>query len=324
MELGNWTMNTEFILIGFSQNFQISVYLFILFFVIYILTILGNGFLIGTVIVTPKLHTPMYYFLCNLSFLDLCYSSCTVPKLLFDVLSKKRRISVIMCLTQMNIGLILGGIECMLLAVMAYDRYIAICSPLHYTTIMSWRVCRYITVIIWFGSLILSSFPTMSRPLVFCKENQLNHFFCEILLLLEVACGDLSFYKITIVVVGFFTLLSPPVFIIGSYTCIIVSILKMRSSRGRSRAFSTCASHVTVVIMFFGTSMTMYMGQTRSFSPYLKYISLVYMVITPVLNPLIYSLRNNDVKQAFGKILTRCSLSQHHWPQNTGRTALCT
>ncbi|XP_072000367.1 olfactory receptor 5V1-like [Engystomops pustulosus] len=175
----------------------------------------GNGFLICTVIVSPQLHTPMYYFLCNLSFLDLCYSSCSVPKLLIDVLSEKRRISVTMCITQMNIGLILGGIECMLLAVMAYDRYIAICSPLRYTVIMSWR--------------------------------------------------------------------------------------------GGAKAFSTCASHLTVVFLFFGTTMTTYIGQTRSFSPYLKYISLIYIVVTPVLNPFIYSLRNNDVKKAFRKLLSRYS-----------------
>ncbi|KAG8547383.1 hypothetical protein GDO81_028463, partial [Engystomops pustulosus] len=305
MELGNQTMITEFILIGFSQNLQICIFLFILFFLIYILTILGNGFLICTVIVSPQLHTPMYYFLCNLSFLDLCYSSCSVPKLLIDVLSEKRRISVTMCITQMNIGLILGGIKCMLLAVMAYDRYIAICSPLHYTLIMSWRVCRYITVSMWVGSLIFSSFPTISRPLVFCAENKLNHFYCEVLLLLEVACGDLSFYKISIVVVGFFTLLSPPVFIVGSYICIIISIFKIRSPKVGAKAFSTCASHLTVVFLFFGTTMTAYIGQTISFSPYLKYISLIYIVVTPVLNPFIYSLRNNDVKKAFRKLLSR-------------------
>ncbi|KAG8540767.1 hypothetical protein GDO81_018615, partial [Engystomops pustulosus] len=301
MELGNQTMITEFILIGFSNNLPICIFLFILFSLIYILTILGNGFLVCTVIVSPQLHTPMYYFLCNLSFIDLCYSSCNVPKLLIDVLSKKKRISVTMCITQMNISLILGGIECILLAVMAYDRYIAICSPLHYTVIMSWRVCRYITVSMWVGSIVFTSFPTIFQPLVFCAENKLNHFFCEILVLLEVACGDLSFYKLSIVFVGFFTLLSPPVFIIGSYICIIISMLKIRFSQSRAKAFSTCASHLTVVFLFFGTGMIMYMGQTKSFSPYQKYIALVYIVVTPMLNPFIYSLRNNDVKEAFRK-----------------------
>ncbi|KAG9461554.1 hypothetical protein GDO78_016434 [Eleutherodactylus coqui] len=309
MENPNQTIIEAFYFTGFSQDLLDCSLLFIIFFVIYILTILGNGFLIVTVIFSPQLHTPMYYFLCNLSFVDLCYSSCTVPKMLFDMFSKYRKISVIGCLTQMNIGLFLGGTECILLAVMAYDRYIAICFPLYYTVIMSWRVCRYITVIMWSGSFILSTVPTMSKPLVFCKEKTLNHFTCEVLALLDVACGDLSFYKITIVAVGTFTLLSSPAFIVGSYVCIIISILKISSVGGRSKAFSTCTSHLTVVLMFFGTSMTMYMAQAKRFSPNLKYFSLIYGVFTPVINPLIYSLRNNEVKEALQKILaTGCRL----------------
>ncbi|XP_056418926.1 olfactory receptor 13C9-like [Hyla sarda] len=304
MDLSNQTLVTYFILIGFSQNLQISILLFVIFLLLYTLIILGNSFLIFTVIVSPKLHTPMYYFLCNLSFLDLCCSSCSVPRLLLDTLSKIRRISLIGCLIQMNFSLFLGGTECILLAVMAYDRYIAICSPLYYTTIMSWRVCRYFTVIMWLGSFILSTVPTMVKPLKFCKENILNHFVCEVLALLEVACGDLSFYKITIVAIGFFTLLSPLVLIVVSYICIIISILKIHSVEGRSKAFSTCASHLTVVFIYFVTIMIMYMGQTRRFSSHVKYISLIYAMFTPVLNPVIYSLRNNEVKEGFLKILT--------------------
>ncbi|XP_056418921.1 olfactory receptor 13C9-like [Hyla sarda] len=259
-------------------------------------------FLIVTVIVSPKLHTPMYYFLCNLSFLDLCCSSVTTPKFLFDTFLKIRRIPIIGCLIQMNVMLFLGGTECILLAVMAYDRYIAICSPLYYTTIMSWRVCRYLTVIMWLGSLILSSVPTMVKPLIFCKENTLDHFVCEVLALLEVACGDLSFYKITIVSVGFFTLFSPFVFIVVSYSCIIISILKIHSVEGRSKAFSTCASHLTVVLIFYLTFFTLYTGQRKSISSHVKYVSLIYALFTPLLNPVIYSLRNNEAKEAFRKM----------------------
>ncbi|XP_056418923.1 olfactory receptor 13-like [Hyla sarda] len=304
MDLRNQTLINHFILIGLSQNLQTCVLLFITFCVVSILTVLGNGFLIFTVIVSPKLHTPMYYFLCNLSFLDLCCSLSTGPKMLFDLFSMSRRISLIGCLTQMNILLFLAVTECILLAVMAYDRYIAICSPLYYTIIMNWRVCRSITVIMWLGSFILSTVPTMVKPLIFCKENTLDHFVCEVLALLEVACGDLSFYKITIVAIGFFTLLSPLVLIVVSYICIIISILKIHSVEGRSKAFSTCASHLTVVFIFFVTIMIMYMGQTKSFSSYVKYISLIYAMFTPVLNPVIYSLRNNEVKEGFRKILT--------------------
>ncbi|XP_069830443.1 olfactory receptor 5V1-like [Dendropsophus ebraccatus] len=304
MDPGNQTDIKEFVLTGFSQSLPTRILLFVLFLFFYTLTIFGNGFLIFAVVLSPQIHTPMYYFLCNLSFLDLCYSSNSLPKMLLDVFSKRRRISVIACLTQMNFGLFLGVTECLLLAVMAYDRYIAICSPLHYTTIMSWRLCGYITVPICIGSFFLSTVPTMVRPLIFCKENQINHFVCEILVLLALACGDLSFYKIAIVIISLFTLLSPFIFIVISYICIIVSILNIRSTDGRSKAFSTCASHLTVVLMFYGTSMAMYIGHTKTFSSNLKYISLVYGVVTPVLNPIIYSLRNNDIKEAFQKILT--------------------
>ncbi|XP_069830437.1 olfactory receptor 13C9-like [Dendropsophus ebraccatus] len=309
MEIKNQTLINYFILIGFSQNLQICILLFFIIFVLYILIILGNGFLIVTVLLTPKLHTPMYYFLCNLSFLDLCCSSCSAPKLLFDLLSENRRISLIGCLIQMNISVILGATESVLLAVMAYDRYIAICSPLHYTTIMSWRLCGSITGIMWLGSFIVSTVPTMVRPLIFCRENMLNHFACEILALLEVACGDLSFYQITIVSIGFFTLFSPFVFIVVSYVCIIISILKIRSLAGRSKAFSTCASHLTVVLIYYLTFLTMYMGQSKNFLSHIKYVSLIYAVLTPILNPAIYSLRNNEVKEAFQKILTVGSIT---------------
>ncbi|XP_077137942.1 olfactory receptor 13F1-like [Ranitomeya variabilis] len=307
MENSNHTSIREFILVGFSQDLPACIVLFALFLIISVLTILGNSYLIVGVIISPQLHTPMYYFLCHLSVLDLGYSLSTVPKLLFDIFFKKRRISAIGCLLQMNVSLFLGGTECLLLAVMAYDRYVAICLPLHYPTIMSRRVCRCITIIMWSGSFLISTVPMMIKPLVFCKENTLNHFACEILALLEVACGDLSFYKITMVVACTFALLSPFILIVVSYICITISILKIQSVGGRSKAFSTCASHLTVVLMFYGTTMTMYMGQAKSFAPYLKYIALIYAVFTPVLNPLIYSLRNNEVKGAFRKILTRVS-----------------
>ncbi|XP_075056541.1 olfactory receptor 13C9-like [Mixophyes fleayi] len=272
----------------------------------YTLIIVGNSFLICTIIISPQLHTPMYYFLCNLSFLDLFYSSVFLPKALLDVFSKRRRISVTGCLAQMITCLFLGVTECLLLAVMAYDRYIAIRFPLHYTTYMNWKTCKIITVIMWSGSLILSTIPTF-KPLVFCRKNILDHFSCEILGVLELACGDLTFYKRTLNIGSLFTLLAPLIFIVVSYICIILSILKIHSVDGRSKAFSTCASHLTVVFMFYGTTMTTYTGQTKRFLSSMKYISLFYGVMTPVLNPFIYSLRNNEVKEAFQKILTKYS-----------------
>ncbi|XP_069830433.1 olfactory receptor 13C9-like [Dendropsophus ebraccatus] len=273
----------------------------------YMVIVLGNSFLIFTLILSPQLHTPMYYFLCNLSFIDLCFTSCNLPKTLVDIICNTRTISVMGCLTQMNLGLLLGVAECILLAVMAYDRYIAICFPLHYTTIMSRRVCGYITVIMWSGCFYFSFSPTIIKPLVFCQGNKLDHVACEILVVLELACGDLSVTKLLLFVHSFIVLLSPVIFIVVTYICIIASILKIHSGQGRSKAFSTCASHLTVVIMFYGTSLTMYMGQSK-FSSNRKYISLGYKIVTPALNPLIYSLRSNEVKGTFKKILTRYSV----------------
>ncbi|KAG9468436.1 hypothetical protein GDO78_022763, partial [Eleutherodactylus coqui] len=301
MEHPNHTHIKDFILTGFSQNLQTCILIFVIFLVIYILTILGNSFLISIVIISPPLHAPMYYFLCNLSFLDLCFSSCIAPKMLFDTLSKERRISLIGCLTQMTFGVFLARTECILLCVMAYDRYVAICLPLHYTVIMSWRACRYITVIMWSGSFTVIIIHIL-KPLVFCVENTLNHFACEALTLLDVACGNLSFYKIALLIGGIF-LLSSLTFIVLSYIWILISVFKIHSAGSRSKAFSTCASHLVVVSLFFGTIIIVYTGQVKGSTSNLKYISLIYAVLPPVINPLIYSLRNRDVKEAFQKFL---------------------
>ncbi|XP_056418914.1 olfactory receptor 13C9-like [Hyla sarda] len=307
MDYGNQTLLKELILTGFSQNPKTRILLSVLFLFIYILVILGNSFMIFTVILSPQLHTPMYYFLCNLSFIDLCFTSCNMPTILFNIIFNTSAISVIGCFVQMDLGLFLGITECILLAVMAYDRYIAICLPLYYTTIMSWRVCGYITVIMCLGSFYFTLTPTIMKPLVFCKGNKLNHFACEILAVIELACGDLSATKFLLIVHSFIILVSPLIFIVVTYICIIASILKISSAQGRSKAFSTCTSHLTVVVMFYGTSVTTYTGQARlSFMQ--KYISLGYGLVTPMLNPLIYSLRNNEVKEAFKKILTKYSV----------------
>ncbi|XP_063775244.1 olfactory receptor 2B6-like [Pseudophryne corroboree] len=229
--------------------------------------------------------------------------------MLIDIFSKRRRISIIGCLAQMNTILFLGSTECTLLAVMAYDRYIAIRFPLHYTIYMNWRTCKVITVVTWVGHFIYITSPIILKPLVFCTENILDHFVCEVLALLELACGEVTFYKTSIFFGSLFTILTPFVFIIVSYICIIVSILKIHSAGGRAKAFSTCASHLTVVFMFYGTSMTMYIGQTKRFSYNLKHVAVFYLIITPLLNPLIYSLRNNEVKGAFKTIITKSSAS---------------
>nr|DBA25580.1 TPA: hypothetical protein GDO54_009955 [Pyxicephalus adspersus] len=306
----NQTNLREFMLIGFSQNMHICFSFFISLLVIYILTILGNSLLIGAVFVHPKLHTPMYFFLCNLSVLDLCYSSISAPQMLLVVLSRKKTISMLSCMLQMNSGHFLGSTEGLLLAVMAYDRYIAICFPLYYTMIMNWKMCQHITAIVWIGGFVTSVVPNISKPLIFCTENKLDHFACELLALLKISCGNIAQFQLRLFIVSLFILLAPFVFIVVSYILIISSILKIKSS-DRAKAFSTCASHLTVVSMFYGTTITMYMVQTKELSSMIKYIALIYGVVTPILNPLIYSLRNNEVKHAFIKIFKSFYLLGH-------------
>ncbi|KAG9461152.1 hypothetical protein GDO78_017913 [Eleutherodactylus coqui] len=233
---------------------------------------------------------------------NICYSSGSLPKIMVDIFTRKRTISVIGCLTQINVGLFLGETECILLAVMAYDRYIAICFPLHYTIIMNRTACAYITAILWVGNLMVSTIPMNAKPLVFCEENTVDHFVCELIAIMSLACGNVAFYKTTIFILGLFTLLLPFVLIVLSYICIIYSVLKIRSAVGRSRAFSTCVSHLTVVCMYYGATITMYMAP-NTFSPKQKYIALLYGAAAPTLNPLIYSLRNSDVKEALKKFL---------------------
>nr|DBA25583.1 TPA: hypothetical protein GDO54_009958 [Pyxicephalus adspersus]DBA25584.1 TPA: hypothetical protein GDO54_009959 [Pyxicephalus adspersus] len=302
MELQNQTLVKEFILVGFSQNMQICVLFFIALFLIYYFIIFGNLFLIAAIIISPKLHVPMYFFLCNLAFIDLAFSSSSLPKVLIDIFSIRRTITVTGCMVQMYCGRFLGSAESFLLAVMAYDRYVAISFPLYYNIIMNWKICMNIIIIMWHGNFIISVFPFILRPLEFCRANKLDHFGCEMLAVLELACGDLTYFRVTMFVVSLFILVVPLVFIVVSYILIISSILKIRSTGGKSKAFSTCASHLIVVSMFYGTSISMYVGEKKSFSSDLKYFSLIYGYMIPVLNPFIYSLRNNDVKQAFQKM----------------------
>nr|DBA25589.1 TPA: hypothetical protein GDO54_009964 [Pyxicephalus adspersus] len=305
MEPENQTFVKEFILNGFPQETWKRLLLFLAVLLMYICTVLGNMFLIVAVIFSPKLHVPMYFFLCNLSFLDVCFPSTFHPKVFVDFFSVKRTISITGCTVQMYMGIYLGSTESFLLAVMAYDRYAAISFPLYYNIIMSWKTCRKIIIVLWPGSFFISVLPVISRPLVFCILNNLDHFVCDLLPVLQLACGNLVLFRLIITVVSLFTLILPLLFIMVSYIFIISSIMKIQSTDGKTKAFSTCASHLTVVSLYYGTCIGLYMGQMKSFSSNVKYISLLYGVITPVLNPLIYSLRNKDVKNVFQKIFVR-------------------
>ncbi|XP_056418951.1 olfactory receptor 5V1-like [Hyla sarda] len=239
----------------------------------------------------------MYYFLVNLSFIDLCYSSAAIPKLLIDLLSTHRTISVIGCLIQLKVLLLIGGSECQLLAVMAYDRYIAICHPLHYHVLMRWSVCCYLATFVWMFSFINIIIPSLAMPIRVCYPNKINHFMCEVLSVLRLSCEDTSIQELVIFSVGFFAVLLPFLLIMVSYICIISTILKIQAGR-RSKAFSTCTSHITVVTTYFGTAMVTYLTpQSTESSNQDKYVSIFYVIISPMLNPLIYSLNNREVKK---------------------------
>ncbi|KAM4771269.1 olfactory receptor 2A12-like [Rhinophrynus dorsalis] len=232
----------------------------------------------------------------------MVYSSSSVPKFLADIFAHQRSISFGACGLQMYVSLYLGETECLLLALMAYDRYAAICHPLYYHVLMSWKICYTMTFIVWIWSLFMAVVPSLSMPITFCFSNQINHFMCEIIAVLKLACGDLYSNQLVIFSLSFLSLLLPCGFIIITYIFIISSVLKMHSV-GRAKAFSTCTSHVTVVVLFYGTAMIMYFGPSSNYSSdQQKYIAIIYVIITPMLNPLIYSLKNKEVKEAFIKL----------------------
>ncbi|KAM3931050.1 olfactory receptor 5AR1-like [Leptodactylus fuscus] len=256
----------------------------------------------------PQLHIPMYYFLCILSFLDLSYSSTVMPKLLADLLSSNHSISIGACALQLCLILLFGGTECLLLAVMAYDRYLAICRPLHYPVLMRWSICYWLTAFVGLLGFIIFVLPSLLMPVPLCYPNQVNHFMCEVLAVLKLACDKIYMSELVIFYSSFISLFLPFLFIIISYTCIIASVLKIRSA-GRLKAFSTCTSHISVVVLFFGTGMTMYFGPSSMYSSNQeKYISVFYVILTPMLNPIIYSLNNRDVKVTFRKVLSKLEI----------------
>ncbi|XP_073418054.1 olfactory receptor 2B6-like [Dendrobates tinctorius] len=299
---------TELILLGFSNDVKINICLFLSFSIIYAVTIFGNGLLMYVVFINPHLRTPMYFYLVNLSFVDLCNASSAVPKLLVDLLSTYRNISLTACLFQFKAIVFIGTTECNLLAVMAYDRYVAICRPLHYPVVMRWSVCYRLTTFVWFFSFTTSVMPSFALPLLLCYPNQVNHFMCEILALLKVSCDDTRIKEIVVFSLSFITIFPPFVFIVTSYICIIRSILKIQSAQ-RSKAFSTCSSHILVVALYFGTGIVTYFGKSDKDSENReKYASVFYVVITPMLNPLIYSINNREVKRT--KVLVKKSSLQ--------------
>ncbi|XP_030047913.1 olfactory receptor 2G3-like [Microcaecilia unicolor] len=312
MDMENFTSVTEFILLGLTTQPKTETVLFVVFLIFYLITLLGNFLIVLLSKVDPRLGTPMYFFLSNLSFLDICYTSSISPKMLVNFLVERKSISFQGCATQMFIHLALGGTECYLLMVMAYDRYVAICSPLHYTNIMNSSLCIQLAVGSWLGGILNSAIHTVLALLLpYCGPNVINHFFCEVPAVIELACTDVSTNKTVIFVCAILVVMIPFFLILITYIRILASILKIRSAAGRQKAFSTCASHLTVVTLFYGTIIFMYMRPgSSSHSEQDKMSTLFYSVVTPMLNPIIYSLRNKDVKNALTKLTMKKVTSQ--------------
>ncbi|XP_063302364.1 olfactory receptor 2G3-like [Pelobates fuscus] len=312
MTSGNQTSVVEFILLGLSSQPNMQVILFVVFLLCYIVSLTGNVIIIWISWVSHRLHTPMYFFLSNLSFLDIWYTSSIVPKMLVNFLSAKKSISYGGCFSQLFIHLSLGGTECYILLVMAYDRYAAICSPLQYTNLMHPVLCIKMAAGSWMGGFINSIIHTgFALRLPFCGPNIIKHFFCEVPSVLELACMDVSLNKTVIFFCVILVVIVPFFLIIVTYVYIISNILKIATAHGRKKAFSTCASHIIVVILFYGTIIFIYMrpGQIHVVNED-KMATLFYSVITPMLNPLIYTLRNKDVKGALVETIKKKTVAQ--------------
>lgn len=303
----NQTEVTEFILLGLSENSDLQIVLFVLFLLVYVATMVGNLGMIVLIKIDPCLHTPMYYFLSSLSFVDASYSSSVTPKMLVNLVAENKAISFNGCAAQFYFFGSFLGTECFLLAMMAYDRYAAIWNPLLYPVLMSGRICFLLVATSFLAGFGNAAIHTgMTFRLSFCNSNKINHFYCDTPPLLKLSCSDTHINGIVIMAFSSFTVISCVVIVLISYLCILIAILKMSSLEGRYKAFSTCASHLMAVTIFFGTILFMYLRPTSSYSMEQdKVVSVFYTVVIPMLNPLIYSLKNKDVKEALKKILQK-------------------
>nr|XP_048295571.1 olfactory receptor 7A17-like [Myodes glareolus] len=305
MEQGNDTQLSEFLLLGFSENQpQIQPLIFGLFLSMYLVTVFGNLLIIMAIIVDSHLHTPMYIFLSNLSFVDICFTSTTVPQMLVNIQTQRKVITYAGCITQMYFLLLFSGLDIFLLTVMAYDRYVAICHPLHYMVIMNTRHCVLLILACWIIGILNSLLHSfLALRLSFCTNLEIPHFFCELNQVVHHACSDTFVNDMVIYITAMFLAVGPLSGILYSYSKIVSSIRAISSAQGKYKAFSTCASHLSVVSLFYCTLLGVYLSSAVTQNSHATAMaSLMYTVVTPMLNPFIYSLRNKDIKTAL-KIL---------------------
>ncbi|XP_053761337.1 olfactory receptor 2B6-like isoform X1 [Panthera pardus] len=302
----------EFTLLGFSDRPRLELPLFVVFFISYVATIFGNLTIILVSRLDPKLHTPMYFFLTNLSLLDLCYTTSTVPQMLVNLRSTRKVISYGGCVAQLFMFLALGATECVLLAVMSFDRFVAICRPLHYSVVMHQRLCLQLAAASWitgFGNSVWLSALTLQLPL--CGRKEVDHFLCEVPALLKLSCVDTTANEAELFFVSVLFHLIPLTLILVSYAFIARAVLRIQSAEGRRKAFGTCGSHLIVVSLFYGTAISVYLQPPSSNSKDRgKMVSLFYGIIAPMLNPLIYTLKNKEVKEAFKRLVARAALKK--------------
>nr|XP_042126092.1 olfactory receptor 2A12-like [Peromyscus maniculatus bairdii] len=300
----NQSWVSEFILLGFSSDPTTKSILFIVFLLIYLCSVMGNGLIIMLICLDTQLHTPMYFFLCILALLDMCYVTTTMPQMLVHLLAHSQTISFAGCWLQMYVFGSLATTECTLFVVMAYDRYVAICYPLRYTVILNWGLCIRLAAgscVCGFLSVLLHTFFTMSLP--YCGPNKVNHYFCEGPAVRSLACMDTHMIEMVDQLLTVFMGIIPISLIVASYVHIAMAIMNIKSTQGRFKAFSTCASHLTVVTLFYVPATYIYIRPNSSYSPERdKQVSLFYNAFTALLNPMVYSLRNKDIKRAFLKV----------------------
>ncbi|KAM4808004.1 olfactory receptor 6M1-like [Rhinophrynus dorsalis] len=315
----NTLNHTTFTLVGFTLDPRMQIGVFVLLLVVYLLSLTGNMSIIIAIWLNRSLHAPMYYFLSSLALVDICFISSTVPKLLAILSSDNKRISLVDCLLQLYFYISLGTTEFYILAVMSVDRYVAICHPLRYHSIITSRMCLCLSLIAWIGGLFTFMYPFILLPgASFCGSNEINHFFCDSTVVLKIICSNTHFFEITSTILTSCVILGSFTITLASYSRILYTIMKLHSAAGRKKAFSTCTSHFIVVSLVYGSAIFIYVRPVENSSPnHNKVAALLNSVMTPLLNPFMYSLRNEQVQHVFRDVLfgpSGSSKTVSKWP----------